>query len=238
LKTQDKIFLPGTDKQLKIFLKTIDLKEKNALVIGSGCEEIAKIIAEASSSPVNMIVEDHNSLLNARLALSGPPIISVKLMDFESTDFKNESFDITYAQASISNLRRNKIIKEIKRILKPSGVFCVGENVNLRKEIPSFVKDIWESANISPLFIDDLNKYYQERNLKILFEEDLSDTLKDFYSLSAELLKEKTGSLTEQEKSYHKKLLKKISHESNAYIKLGGDKFMGFKMLIMEKAGA
>ena len=40
------------------------------------------------------------------------------MMDFDNTDFNAEEFDLVYAQASISLLNRNKIVKEIKRILE------------------------------------------------------------------------------------------------------------------------
>jgi hypothetical protein len=45
-----------------------------------------------------------------------------------------------------------------------------------------------------------------------------------------------TSSLSNEEKSYHKKMLKRISHESNAYLKLGGNKFIGFISVILRKA--
>jgi DNA-directed RNA polymerase subunit N (RpoN/RPB10) len=47
-------------------------------------------------------------------------------------------------------------------------------------------------------------------------------------------LKANINNLSGQEKSYYKKLLNKISHESNAYLKLGADKYIGFKMLILK----
>jgi predicted HicB family RNase H-like nuclease len=81
-----------------------------------------------------------------------------------------------------------------------------------------------------------LEKYYTDRNFEILFKQDLSHTLKDFYKMSANLLENKVNDLTEQEKSYHKKFLNRLSHESNAYLKLGGNDFMGFKMLISKAA--
>jgi hypothetical protein len=47
-------------------------------------------------------------------------------------------------------------------------------------------------------------------------------------------LKQAIETLTEKEKSYYKKLLNKISHESNAYLKLGADKYIGYKLLILK----
>ena len=231
-----KYFLPGTDKQLHSLLSHVDIKNMKILVLGSGCEEISKLLLNNSASEVTIIVEDNDSLLNARLHLSKEKQISVKMMEFDNTDFKDSSFDLIYAQASISSKQRNKIVKEVKRILKSEGYFCVGENISYSKNPPVFVKDLWESSEIVPLFVDDLEKYYEDRNFEILFKQDLSHTLKDFYKMSADLLENKANNLTEQEKSYHKKFLNKLSHESNAYLILGGNDFMGFKMLILKAA--
>ena len=49
------------------------------------------------------------------------------------------------------------------------------------------------------------------------------------------MLKNTKEDLPENEKSYYKKLLNQISHESNVYLKLGGDKYLGFYALILQK---
>jgi hypothetical protein len=57
----------------------------------------------------------------------------------------------------------------------------------------------------------------------------------DFYKLSIELLKNSKKNLTDEELSAQKKLLNRFSHESNAYLKLGGKNYMGLKSLILRK---
>ena len=156
-------------------------------------------------------------------------------MDYEVTDFTAESFDLIYAQASVSLLNRNKIIKEIKRILKPDGYICIGEIVSLKPDIPLFVKDIFDSAGLLPIYADQLEKFYSERNINLISQQDFSDTLAEYYIQYASQLKSTKYDLTDSEKSYYKKILNKISHESNAYLKLGGDKFIGFVSLLMRK---
>ncbi len=231
----NKIFLPGTDKQLKLLLNQITMTDFTILIIGSGSEEISKQFISSGAPKVIIIVQDEDSLLTTRLNLSGNQNISVRLMDFDNTEFKDSTFDLVYAQASISTFNRNKIIKEIKRILKPTGYFCVGEIISLTKSPPQFIKDIWNGSNISPLYIEDINKYYTGKNLEIMHEEDLSYTLQDFYRFSSNLLKEKSNELSEDEKRYYKKSLKQISHESNAYLKMGGNLHIGFKALLLKK---
>ncbi len=230
-----KFFLPGTDQQQKILLSNIDVKGFTILVIGSGSEEIAERFISENASKITLITDDDNSLFKARLQLSNVREINIKLMEFDNTDFANSYFDLIYAQASISNKKRAKIINEVKRILKPGGYFCVGENVSLTKSPPQFVDDVWKSSNIFPLFADELKKYYEEKGFKVIHEHDLSKTLTDFYTQSSILLKEKADILSDQEKSFYKKMLKQISHESNVYLKLGGNAHIGFKTLILKK---
>jgi ubiquinone/menaquinone biosynthesis C-methylase UbiE len=189
---------------------------------------------DAGASSATVIVNDYESLINSRLNLSKDSKVSVKMMDFENTDFADESFDLVYAQASISLTNRNKIVKEIKRILKKDSVLCVGEITALSKQYPQFVKDIFESSDILPLYHNDCAKYYEEIKFTLLYEEDLTSSLKSYYENTANQLKQTIETLSDQEKSYYKKLLNKISHESNAYLRLGADRYIGFKMLILK----
>jgi len=205
------------------------------LIIGGNTSELAREFIEAKASHITIIVEDNDSLLQTRLLIKDKENISSKLMEFANTDFNEETFDLVYAQASISTIGRNKIIKEVKRILKPGGIFCAGENVIFTKKLPVFIKDIFESSGIIPLLKDEVHKFYSERNFEVLYEHDLSATLKDFYRMSSSMLNNNINSLSEQERSFYKKTLKQISHESNAYLNLGGENYFGFTMLVLRK---
>ena len=228
------ILLPGLEKQLLFLLNNLETDGLKILVIGSASEEIAKQLAKESNNLVEMIVEDYDSLMNAKLVCANSDNVNVRIMDFETTDFEDSVFDLVFAQASISDNRRNKIVKEIKRILKPNAVFCVGEVVKLTENPPAFVEEIFESSNLEPLFTEKLNPYYEERNFEIIKEANFSRTFRDFYSMNIKMLDNSKKELTDEEKSYYKKLLNRISHESNAFLKLGADKFIGFKSIILK----
>lgn len=229
------IFLPGQKRQYNFLLKNYTEKPSSILVLGSTSEQIAVLLNTKYKATVDLIVEDYESLMNSKLVLSGEESIKIRMMNFDATDFSSEQFDLVYAQASISLTNRNKIIKEIKRILKPGGYFSVGETTVLKKEIPAFVKNLFDDANILPIFSEELDKYYTERKFKIISKTDLTDTLFNFYSESAQQLKQAQPGLNDKEKSYYKKLVNRIGHESNAYLKLGGDKFIGFETLLLQK---
>ena len=235
MKNNLSIFLPGLDNQIRFVRRKLDLEGKKSLTLGSASEEVAKLFAVETKITAELIVEDYNSLMNSRLLLSENKNVNSRLMDFEYTDFGDNEFDVVYTQGAISNSRRNKIVKEIKRTLKPDGYFCVGEVVSLKKELPQFVLDIYESTDLDPLQLTEIEKYYTERKFEIVDKKDLSFTLSDYYSKSLTELKKSIVDLTENEKSYYKKLINMISHEAKAFLNQGADEYIGFYSLILKK---
>jgi ubiquinone/menaquinone biosynthesis C-methylase UbiE len=235
MENKTNIFLPGLDNQIRFVRRKVDLVGKFTLTMGSSSEEIVKLFAEESNQKAELIVEDYNSLLNSRLLLGSDKRFNVRLMDYEFTDFEDSTFDVVYTQGGISNPRRNKIVKEIKRILKPEGILCVGEVVNLREDIPPFVQDIYDSSEQEPLLSSQIENYYIERNFEVIEVKDLSFTLDEYYTKNLFELKKSVRDLAENEKSYYKKLINMISHEAKAYLKEGAKDFIGFYSLILKK---
>ncbi len=235
MKNNKQILLPGLAKQLSFLEKYLNAEPKSILVIGASSEIPALELANIYNVKIELIVEEYESLLNSKLVLKNDEAINLKMMSFETTDYRDNEFDLIYAQASISLVNRNKIVKEIKRILKPGGYLCVGEIVSFTKEPPRFMQDIFDSSSMLPLYYEDIQKYYEERNFAVAAQENLSSTLKEFYSINAAKLDDAVYNLTDNEKSYYKKIVNKISHESNVYLKLGGDKHIGFRVLLLRK---
>jgi ubiquinone/menaquinone biosynthesis C-methylase UbiE len=229
------VFLPGLDNQIRFVRRSLELRGKLTLTLGSASEEIVKLFAEETSQKAELIVEDYNSLLNSRLLLEDNENTNVRLMDFEFTDFNDKEFDLVYTQGAISNPRRNKIIKEIKRILKSDGLLCLGEVVSLNEELPQFVLDIYDTSDLEPLHINKIEDYYKEKKFEIIDKKDLSFTLKDYYSKNLYELKKSLKDMAENEKSYYKKTINMISHEAKAFLSQGADEFIGFYSLILKK---
>ena len=80
----------------------LEIAGKVVLVIGTGSEEIAVYLKMKGATSVKIIVGDYESVMNSRMILPKDTEIRVSMMDFEHTDFSAESFDIIYAQASVS----------------------------------------------------------------------------------------------------------------------------------------
>ncbi len=151
-----KILLPGTNYQIKFLFENLDIKPNNVLVIGASSESIAVEISNKYNVKTNSIVDDYDSFINSRISLGNNSNVNIILMDYENTDFNDNQFDLIYAQASISLTNRNKIIKEIKRILRSDGYFCIGEFVSLSKDPPKFMRDIYNNSNlVMILFVTD-----------------------------------------------------------------------------------
>jgi len=208
--------------------------QKDVLIIGSNSEKIAQMFADAEANIVSIIVDDYDSLLKSRFILKDDKRITIRLMNYSATDFVADKFDIVFAQGSVSTPSRNKIVKEIKRIAKQDGIISIGELTSIKKEPPAFITDIWESGNVIPVFAEVLESFYLQRKFEIINTLNLSDTLKEFYTNSKSILYEGINSLSDNEKSYYKKILKRMSHESNAYLKLGASEYMGFTSIILK----
>lgn len=229
---KDNILLPGIDVQPTLTINTTELKDKDILIIGEQTIPIARNFLKQEPASVIIIVDNYEALMNMRLRA---PELNIRMMEFENTDFRNESFDIIYAQASISTKNRNKIIKEVFKLLRNNGTFCLGEIIIKGENIPVFINDIYERSNLLPLKESELSAYYTSRKFTIVNEYELSYTLKDFYVNARTMLNKSLEKAEKEELSYYKKLINKVNHESNAYLKQGGDRYMGFKMLLLKK---
>lgn len=234
MKESNKIFLPGGFKQFRILKQKCEIKSKKILVIGESSEKIAEKFIEEEAESVDVIVRDYDSLIQSRLNLEKKEKISIRINDFENTDFQENTFDIVYSQVSISNTNRKNTVREIKRILKPEGIFCITEMTKLQSELPAFVKNIFEQSNINPLLHSEFEEYFISRGFELIYKQDLTSSLTDFYQNIKKELNDFLKSSTENEKALYKKLLNKISHESNAYLKLGANKFIGLNLLILK----
>ena len=224
------ILLPGGIKQFEHLLVQNFIRGIHALIIGPGCEPVALSLLE-NFSDINITADDYNSVMQIKMKLKDEDRIKVKMMDYTHTDFEDEYFDLIYAQGSISVPERKDIIKEIKRILTGNGLLCAGEIVSLKEPVPGFVSDIWERSGIEPIASSEIKKYYEGKGFEVLSEKDFSDTLQDFY----DQLRTTVSKVSKDEKEEDKKYFSRMKHESNAYLKLGGDKYIGFKSLIMRK---
>lgn len=234
MKKTEQIYLPGGFKQFRILKENYDLKDKTIIIIGDSSEKLAERFISEKAKSVDLIVTNYDSLIQSKLNIDNKKNISIRINDFERTDFIDNYFDIAYSQVSISTYNRNNILKEVKRILKPEGIFCVSEITTLQKNIPQFVKNIFNQSNLSPLSHWQCDEYFLSKDFEVILQRDLTSSLKNFYESIYNHLINYLKTISDKEKQLYKKLLNKISHESNVYLKLGGDKYIGLNLLILK----
>lgn len=232
---KNEIFLPGMEGQIDFVKEHINFKGLDVLVVGTFSEPLALEFAELTGKQVQLIVPDFDSLINSNLLLEGKQHVKVRIMDYERTDFDDSSFDLVFAQASISTDNRRKILKEIKRVLKPDGYFCVGEIVTNEIELPVFVRDDFYNSGLYPIYDNDLISFYKGVGFDYVVSEDFPKALKEYYTICKERLSKTKGMLNDQEQSYYKKILKRINHESNMFIKFSADKIVSFRTLLFKR---
>ncbi len=223
---KDIIFLPGMHYQVEKFTSDYEIKDKKILIVGANPQGIVKYFDK--SNQIEVIIDDYENFITAMDDLSKEKNVSVKMMEYSATDYNKETFDIIYAQASISRDDKNQIIKELKKIAKNDAIFVIGEVVHLQEKIPGFIDDILVNNGLAADYIENIEKYYIERKFDIIAKIDLSYSLKEFYKECIKLLNE----LKEDD---YKELSVRLSHEANAFLKYGGDKHLGFLTLIMRK---
>lgn len=234
----NKPLLPGTEFQYRRLKNSPVEQNIPILFIGAGNEFFADKFSKKFKVDAELIVEDYETLISAKLLLQENSAVTTRIMDFARTDFDDKQFKCVYAQASVSNPDRNKIIKEIKRILQPEGFLIVGEIVKIRKDIPAYVNDILTSSQLSLLDSEEITSYYEQRNFTVIEECEEKRGLDEYYELCSVIMKNNVNLMDEDELKYNKKLIKKARHETDAYLKLGLDKFISFKILVLQKNDA
>jgi ubiquinone/menaquinone biosynthesis C-methylase UbiE len=228
------IFLPGTDKQLNFLLDTVDPKDLVVLQAGSQGDKISTKIHQYEPASIHIITDNSSDLMEMRFRLKEKNI-PVKLMDYTNTDFRDNTFDLVYSQGTFSTSARRKIYKEVLRIMKDDGIICSGEIVKMEEKVPRFMQDVWDTSGIAPLSAEKLMQFYEESGLEIIAHKNLSYTLKEFYRSGREMLSGFLQDGSADEKKYYKKIINRISHEANAYLNLGGEKYMQYHTFILKR---
>ncbi len=231
----EKIFLPGLNSQLNYVIENVNLTDKKVLVVGTFSESVAIKFAKMSNNEVELIVPDFEALIGSKVFLEGESGVKTRIMDYCQTDFDKETFDFVYAQASVSTGNRRKILKELKRITKPDGLVVIGEIYSKESDLPVFMKNALDNSDLHPIFEDQIVKYYEEIGFEVKYEENHDKLLMDYYFECKRQLNQSKDKLNDNEQSYYKKILKRISHESNLFMKFNAVKYIGFKILELRR---
>jgi len=153
-------------KIVKEFLKNTKLKNPLILDIGCGNGEFAKFINEKNLIGLDI---SYKAVKNAKKSINFSVVgNAIKL------PFKNESFDVVLCIETLYYQNKNKMIKEIYRVLKKKGflILSLGNQNSIRKKIYQLIKkDVEENIIYSKNKKKWEEKRYYPFELKNLFKQ-------------------------------------------------------------------
>ena len=115
------------EKKIKELVKS----EFKVLEIGSGTgTHTLSLINTGANITATDISLESLKLLKLKIKNYDNSKLKTKIADIESLPFKNESFDIVANAGSLSYGNYKKVDKEIRRVLKPNGLFICIDSLN------------------------------------------------------------------------------------------------------------
>jgi SAM-dependent methyltransferase len=97
-------------------------KFENALVVGCGTGREAILLSQRLGCSVEGI-----DVTGAFFEAVEDPKVCLRVMDICNTDYESASFDFLYSFHALEHISDlGTALKEMRRLLKPGGIFCIG----------------------------------------------------------------------------------------------------------------
>jgi SAM-dependent methyltransferase len=107
---------------LNIILKRYNRPFENALVVGCGTGHEAVLLSQRLGCKVEGI-----DIIGIFFRAYQEPKVRLRVMDICKTDYETASFDFLYSFHALEHIvDLDAALAEMRRLLKPGGVFCVG----------------------------------------------------------------------------------------------------------------
>lgn len=209
----------------------------NTLTIGSRYGEHAIALAEIIQGQVLAIEEDPEAVFYAKMAITQSGLASRVRTRFASPlslAVPPASFDMVLLEGILSAYPRHKAMRQALQTLKNGGVIAISDSYWRADEVPTFVRDVWESANQKIATKQDILDLMDAFGLDLIMLEDRSSVLSPFYEQFTGEVKGIVKAGFEGMK-HQKTLVKHYKHEIDVYLKHGGRKWMGYFVAVAKK---
>lgn len=237
--------LPGGAAPARFFINEIslggdgtffpDLSKTTLLILGSGFTMLLPLFEKVGFGSIHAACDDNEEIFGYKANTPKEKQVPVLFVDYASLDHKPESFDFVFCQATLASGYRNKLIKEIKRILKPGGLLITSEVICAKKPAPTFLNDILSGSGQDPLYSDEFESYYTSRKFELLNSADFTDELDEFYITWYKKLENSLKSASSEKRQEIRKEFAGEKHEITTMVKGGALKFLEFKTRILRK---
>ena len=227
----------GGTKSTKLICSKVEIKNgMNILIASVNLRESAVYVAKNFNCYVFGVYEIPEVVFEAKSSIAEAGLddkVSVKVMSPVNLDFGDEMFDLIISEGILSQYKKSRILKEFYRVLKKDSFIGVADFYWKKTPVPTYVKDAWyvEGGEIETL--DEKVKILKDYGFEPFFVKDISEELKVYYSKFRKIIQ---SSLKERKftKSEFKEV-KKFKHEVSVYLDQGGDKWMGYAVIVAKK---
>jgi SAM-dependent methyltransferase len=194
-------------------------------------------LAEQFAGRIVGIEEDSESVFYGKMAAAERklgPRVSLQYMAPVATNFRPGQFAAVLLEGVLSSYPPGRVMKEALRLLADGGWLLASDSCWLADEVPTFVRNVWESPDFKILTPPQLRALFEERGLEVLQLEDRSSVLDAFYRQFHDTVRSIAKGGFEGMK-HQKGLVKHYKHEIDVYRKNGGERYMGYFSAVCRK---
>ncbi|MBR9978924.1 MAG: methyltransferase domain-containing protein [Bacteroidetes bacterium] len=231
---------PGLTRTVLAELPEEVRRDEQASLLLMGCRqgENALALAEVFPGRIIGIEEDSEPIFYGKMAVSERGLasrVSLQFMSPVSTNFRAGQFRIIILEGMLSGYTPGRVLREALRLLDDRGFLLLSDSCWLADDVPTYVRDVWESPDHKILTPPQLRQLLEERGMEILHFEDRSRVLDSFYRQFEDTVRDIAHGGFEGMK-HRKSLIKHYKHEIDVYRKHGGDRYMGYFSMVARKS--
>ena len=224
---------PGGPKLTRALLAQIPAEvrtDPGASLLLMGCRQGENALALDGhfAGRIVGIEEDSESIFYGKMVAADLKLasrVSLQYMSPVATNFQNGQFQVIILEGVLSSYAPGRVLKEALRILDADGWLLASDSCWLEEEVPTYVRDVWESPDFKIPTPQTVRTLLEERGLEVLQLEDRSTALDPFYHQFHETVRGIAKGGLEGMK-HQKAIVKHYKHEIDVYNKHGGDRFL------------
>lgn len=212
-------------------------KNTNILNLGTSYGAAARFLAEKYQCKIECLsfsdqANEYNEQLTKKAELEDH--INIQKGNYEQLPFARETFDIAWSQdAFFHNKQREKVFREVARVLKPEGRFIFTEVLKSQDCPDSVLEDIEAVVPVGHLFsIREYRRIARKADLEQVFVREMPDQLVQHYSKVIDSANEQLKKLSKKE---DKELLQHMIDTWNLYVENGEKGYLNWGILQFQK---